>query len=306
MAEWLKTLDLGKDTLDAFLQPYAEPTGLKLDQFKYIICLLAAYPLGLIHRSFLNSPTIKHLFSGLIGFAMGYACFGSGMIHSILTSLVTYIIVLTVKGSLAPKLVFLFTLAHLSISHIYRMLEDYRGYELDYTGPQMILIMKLTSFAYNVYDGTRVKKGENLENEEFKARAVTKMPSPLEYFSYVYFFGGFLAGPAVEIREYLEFTDMTLFPKSVIPPSVFPALRVFFISWICLGGTFVKDKYPVFFVVETAFYENTSYLYRFLYVQLSVTLHRFQYYFIWSLAEGACILAGLGFSGMNTKGEPTW
>jgi len=38
------------------------------------------------------------------------------------------------------------------------------------------------------------------------------MPSLLEYFGFIYFFGSFLAGPALEIKEYLEFTDMTLFP----------------------------------------------------------------------------------------------
>ena len=64
----------------------------------------------------------------------------------------------TVKGSLAPKLVFLVTVGHLSLSHILRMYVNYGGYELDYTGPQMVLVIKLTSFAYSVYDGTRLDK----------------------------------------------------------------------------------------------------------------------------------------------------
>ena len=33
-------------------------------------------------------------------------------------------------------------------------LQDYLGWSLDFTGPQMILTIKLSSFAYNVYDGT--------------------------------------------------------------------------------------------------------------------------------------------------------
>lgn len=32
--------------------------------------------------------------------------------------------------------------------------QDYLGWSLDFTGPQMILTIKLSSFAYNVYDGT--------------------------------------------------------------------------------------------------------------------------------------------------------
>lgn len=43
-------------------------------------------------------------------------------------------------------------------SHLYRQFNDYRGYKLDHTGPQMILTMKLTSWAFNVYDGRRNPK----------------------------------------------------------------------------------------------------------------------------------------------------
>jgi len=39
-----------------------------------------------------------------------------------------------------------------------RQYENYGGYELDYTGPQMVLVLKLTSFAYNVYDGQNFDK----------------------------------------------------------------------------------------------------------------------------------------------------
>lgn len=39
-----------------------------------------------------------------------------------------------------------------------RQLTDYRGYKLDHTGPQMILTMKLTSWAFSVYDGRRNPK----------------------------------------------------------------------------------------------------------------------------------------------------
>ena len=38
-----------------------------------------------------------------------------------------------------------------------------------------------------------------------------KLPSLLEFFAYVYFFGGFLAGPAFNMKEYLSFVDGSLF-----------------------------------------------------------------------------------------------
>jgi hypothetical protein len=49
--------------------------------------------------------------------------------------------------------------------------------------------------------------------EDLKVRAVTRLPSLLEYFGYVYFFGSFLAGPAHEFLEYQQTCDLTLFDK---------------------------------------------------------------------------------------------
>jgi hypothetical protein len=49
-------------------------------------------------------------------------------------------------------------MTYMSLSHMYRMHVDYLGWQLDFTGPQMILTIKLSSFAYNLYDGTRVKQ----------------------------------------------------------------------------------------------------------------------------------------------------
>ena len=118
-------------------------------------CSPSSWSLVTDDRNLPNSPSLKHFYSGVLGLAMGFFCFGSGIIHSAITALLTYIIVSTVRGPTAPGLVFLVTMGHLSISHMIRQYEDYGGYTLDYTGPQMILVLKLTSFAFNVYDGKR-------------------------------------------------------------------------------------------------------------------------------------------------------
>ena len=38
-------------------------------------------------------------------------------------------------------------------SHIYRTLTDYGGYHLDFTGPLMVLVQKLSLVAFAVHDG---------------------------------------------------------------------------------------------------------------------------------------------------------
>jgi lysophospholipid acyltransferase len=52
-------------------------------------------------------------------------------------------------------------------------------------------------------------------SEEQKKRAIKELPSLLEFYGFVYFFGSFLAGPAIEIREYLNYTDLSVFNDKV-------------------------------------------------------------------------------------------
>jgi hypothetical protein len=45
-------------------------------------------------------------------------------------------------------------MGYMTGSHLYRMYVSYMSGIFDFTGTQMVLTMKLTSFAYNLYDGT--------------------------------------------------------------------------------------------------------------------------------------------------------
>lgn len=54
-----------------------------------------------------------------------------------------------------PWLVFAFTMGHLTINHVYRTIYEISPDVIEITGTQMVLVMKLSSFAWNVYDGRR-------------------------------------------------------------------------------------------------------------------------------------------------------
>lgn len=122
----------------------------------------------------------------------------------------------------------------------------------------------------------------------------------------MYFYGSFLAGPAVEVKEYIEFTNLSMFKNGRIPSTILPALQVFFFCLVCFGFTNVKAMYPASYMTSPEFFTSFNYLQRFFYMQLSVSLHRFQYYFIWLLAEGACVLAGLGYVYNQKEDKVTW
>ena len=122
-------------------------------------------------------------------------------------------------------------LFYLLCIHLHRQLYDYGSYALDITGPLMIITQKVTSLAFSIHDGfTReqkvilyfcnffifvfikhfcfiimIKKKDMTKAQQY--HAVEKLPSALEYFSYVLHFQGVMAGPMVFYKDYIDFIE---------------------------------------------------------------------------------------------------
>ncbi|ORY08115.1 MBOAT-domain-containing protein [Basidiobolus meristosporus CBS 931.73] len=254
-------------------------------------------------RKLPNNPTIKHIYSILSTLFLFVVISNQhyGVLHILLGSLVPYFITLFVKGSLAPKLVFVFAMAHMSYTHIYRQIYDYGGFTMDHSGPQMIMTIKITSFAWCVYDGSRSEK--QLSTYQ-KSKVIRQFPSLLEYLGYIFFFGSFMVGPPIEFADYQQFTSLEVFKdektgKLVIPNGLPSGLRCLVSGITCLLCTvFVSPNYPIEFCLSSIFY-------RFFYINVVALMNRFKYYSVWLMAEGACDISGLGFNGY-ANGEAQW
>lgn len=85
----------------------AETAGFPEDQLRYVIGLFLAYPLGIIFSA-LPNPTLKHLMSFTVGLAMFMLVLGNTWIHSMITSVVTYVIVKYGPPRMAPYMASLF------------------------------------------------------------------------------------------------------------------------------------------------------------------------------------------------------
>ena len=114
-------------------------------------------------------------------------------------------------------------MVYMSAGHLFRIYNDYMGWTLDFSGPQMLLVIKLTSFAYTYYDGMMgLKKDEKKASvnsrfasvqESRRAQALFTLPTLVEFYGYVFCFTTLLAGPAFEMREYLDVTSGRKFEK---------------------------------------------------------------------------------------------
>ena len=141
---------------------YLNPTGAPLSRagqdpktLRYLLCLVLAYPLALVFAA-IRSPTGKHAFSAAVGVFLAQFVFGDEWFHSAVSSSVAYAIMALptrVFGSFRHNLVFLWMMGYMTAVHLYRLHVDYMGWTLDFSGPQMLLTIKLSAMGYNLYDG---------------------------------------------------------------------------------------------------------------------------------------------------------
>jgi lysophospholipid acyltransferase len=121
-----------------------------------VFCLLAAYPLSSLYVKLPTDGT-RHYYSILVAtfFLVGVLKLWGGFLQLLISIVGTYLIVVFNRTERMPWLVFAFTMGHLTVNHVYRTLYEISPDVIEITGSQMVLVMKLSSFAWNVYDGRR-------------------------------------------------------------------------------------------------------------------------------------------------------
>ena len=217
-----------------------------------------------------------------------------------------------------PWLGFVFLMGHMSVNHFYRQFASNPNL-VDITGAQMVLVMKLTAFCWNVQDGRLSDK--DLVSFQ-RDRALHELPSLLDYAGYVLFFPALFAGPSFDYAEYRRYIDTTMFDvpvgtdpsktaptrkKRKIPRSGTPA------AWKAATGLFwiflflkMSPWYNSQLVLGDE-YMQYGFLRRVWILEMFGFTTRLKYYGVWSLTEGACILSGLGYKGVDPKtGRVQW
>lgn len=283
---------------------------LPFDQLKLVFCLLLAYPLAFIHSKLPRQPLFQHGYSLIIGVWFAWFNFGWQILHSFGTASATYVLLQFLDPAYSHKVVFVFMTGYLIASHTYRMYTDWMGWSMDFTGPQMLLTLKLTCLAFNIHDGSV----DDSELSDFqKSHRLKQLPSLLTYFGWVYTYLGFLAGPAVELNDYVGMTDGTLYAKNGgkvskdLPPGRFvAAAKAFVYGIICVAiGQYLQSFLTVAFMTSSN-YAAMNFFWRVLTLLAFAVAFRQPYYFAWKLSEGSCDLAGLGYSGVDKEGNHEW
>ncbi|KAG5980743.1 hypothetical protein E4U55_003696 [Claviceps digitariae] len=294
----------------------SKTVGASPDELKLIFSFLLSYPLaGLLKRVPDANPARKNLF--IVGTSIFYLVGLFDLWHGVGTITVsaggTYLIAKFMRHSrYMPWLGFLFVMGHMSLSHIRRQAAQSPS-TVDITGAQMVMVMKLSAFCWNVADG---QLSDELLSEFQRDRAIRELPGLLDYAGYILFFPSLFAGPAFDYAEYRRWIDTTMFevPSHIDPskkppsrkrrkiprsgtPATFKAISG--LVWIALF-VLASTKYGHEELLQETYMQYP--LWRRIWIMYIINLvARFKYYGVWTLTEGSCILAGLGYNGVDPK-----
>jgi lysophospholipid acyltransferase len=179
--------------------------------------------------------------------------------------------------------------------------------------------MKLTAFCWNVADG---RLPEQDLSDFQKERALKQLPSLLDFAGYVLFFPSLMAGPAFDYVDYKRWIETTMFEipagvdpskkpptrkKRKIPRSATPAMwkAASGLVWILLFLQFSGWFDSSLLTGDT--YMSYGFARRIFILHMLGLTTRTKYYGVWALTEGACILSGLGYKGIDpATGKVSW
>mmetsp|Transcript_16863 Transcript_16863/g.24749 ORF Transcript_16863/g.24749 Transcript_16863/m.24749 type:complete len:502 (-) Transcript_16863:501-2006(-) len=314
-----KTVVLVPGFVGTMMQTIADAVGFDVETISMLMGMLMCYPLGFIMKALPYGKT-KHLFSFLLGAFLLQFTIGVQWIHQLVSSLVAYVMFLILPPELSKIAVPVWAMLYISAGHIHRQYINYLGWDMDFTGAQMVLTMKLYSLAWNLYDGQALAKGEGSRaSKKCAPFAVKELPGIIEYLGYTFCFSSVLAGPAYEYVYYANACDGTLLydsngkPKGKIPGVAWPTLKPFLISMVCMGihvvgnGMFPLldpvDPQNATAVLVTEELLSKPWFQRYGYQWLSLIFVRMKYYFAWKNAEGAQNIWYAGFEGFDEQGN---
>lgn len=308
--------------IHAKLEQLSANCGIDEVTLKLAICLFASFPLnGILKRLPDNNIRLKCYFIVAISafYIFGILNLYDGFTTLFISTIFTFVVTRYYQSTFMPYVNFVFIMGHLAINHMYaQFYATYDPTKIDITGAQMVLVMKLTSFAWSYYDGTLADKKDLTEYQ--LSRSVSRHPSLLKFMAYAFFYPSLLTGPSFDYADFESWLNCEIFrdlPESKkprrkwnkdpnlrrqIPKSAGVALvRIAQgIFWLVL--TFLIEDYVYTdYIFTDEFINVRSFFYRIHYLFLLGFSYRLKYYAAWTISEASCIVCGLGYNGYDTK-----
>ncbi|KAK3256811.1 hypothetical protein CYMTET_34077 [Cymbomonas tetramitiformis] len=220
----------------------------------------------------------------------GYGLSGFG--HMFGLALASFVITKIIPRKHAGFAVFGVSFAHLTTCHVLNASgASWNAGNIDFTGSQMVLVLKVSGVAFNYMDGLLAYQDMSAWQKQAHLK---DLPSLLEFMGYVFDPSTVLVGPAIDFWEYLEFAqDRAGKGLTKQPGFMLRALQNFLGNLLCLALNLVgSSRFPVSLIGSPEWYSEFTLWYK-LFVLYAIALQsRMKYYFVWGLGHTSMIASG--------------
>lgn len=270
-------------------------------EIRLFLALLVAYPVALTWRALPPGPhgVLRHIFSVVVGGWLLQFVNGYQAALNLATCLFCYIL-MGILGPRSARVVSIVAMGMLAGGHLYRQITDYLGWTLDWTLIAMVTTQKIMGLAYNIQDGA-----DPNATPEQKLRSVERLPSLLEFLSFILFPANIAIGPSFEYADYRAFAEGEMESPSPYLPGLWRLAQglFFFVAHSAIALKFPCGK----MLSDESFFKTGTLLSRYAAVWVGLLGVRFKYYFGWKIAEGSACMAGLGYNGTDkVTGKQRW
>ena len=126
----------------------ADTVGMDVETVAMVLGMFMCYPCGFI-QSMLPFGQMKHFFSFLLGAFLLQFVLSVQWIHHLISTLLCYACFALLPASINRYLVPSIAIGYCIIGHIHRQYINYMGWDLDFTGAQMVRSSR--QLTYNQY-----------------------------------------------------------------------------------------------------------------------------------------------------------
>lgn len=250
--------------------------------------LISGYPISLFYK-FCVEPNIshkvlKHLYFSILGCLLYLFNYGLDIYHSAIAILLTYIFCVSLPRNLLVKVNFGFHMSYLLIGYY---LTESNEYDILWTMPHCVLVLRLIGFGFDVADG---KLADSDLSKEQKENCIRQVPDLLQLAAYSYFPSSFIAGPQFPFQRYRRFINNEFANyKSYLKAGILRgSVGLLYLIIRQIGAIYLPDDY--FLSTE---YNNTPFFTQVVQMGLWGKISLYKYISCWLLAEGSLTLMGM-------------
>lgn len=136
-------------------------------------------------------------------------------------------------------------------------------------------------------------------------RKIVLLPNFFEYCSYIFFFGGCVAGPTFGFTEFYDFINKRK-QYTCIPLGFVETLKNLCVAFCFIASIVIfMPIFPVQYLMTLEFTSH-CFFYQFSYLIICLLLIRIRYYGAWTLSQSNMTACGMSFTGIDKDGKEQW